>query len=65
MTYRAGVVEGECLAHIVDESLHDDHLQHQRHHQRDGLIESHCIMENQQVEVQTNVNINIEEQIRA
>jgi hypothetical protein len=36
--YRAGVVEGECLADIVDERLHYDHLQHKRHRQRDGLI---------------------------
>jgi hypothetical protein len=30
--YRTGVVEGEGLAHIVDERLHYDHLQHKRHH---------------------------------
>ncbi len=40
MTYRTGVVEGECLADIVDERLHYDHLQHKPHHQRDGLIEN-------------------------
>ncbi len=54
MTYRTGVVEGEGLAHIVDERLHYDHLQHKRHRQRNGLIE------NQQAEEQTNVIINID-----
>ncbi len=52
--YRAGVVEGEGLAHVVDERLHYDHLQQERHHQRDGLTE------NQQAEEQTNVIINID-----